>query len=472
MAENQNDAPESAPHGSAYDAEAPEHPLNDEVSAPEGEGPAAETTAPARRSRGYGQKFTLLVAALGLLATAAGGAAIIFKDKDERLRAVADRIEAVGRDPKAFFVEGQEALRAWLAKNLPGGEAERGAQRDVAKKTAPPTMEAAPPQARTSESSPPVSAPGLAPQKEPPPPAPDEPAAKLEGGAPAAPTERPAAVPAPAAGSGELAALAKRLDSLEGGVREARDAAIEARRLASAKPTENGGKSGSEASESASRLEALEARVEDLSAELDKLRAQLSQPKAETRVAPEADQALRAAQNKALAGAETLALTESLLHAFERGRPFAGEFAELKGRGADPQLLAALAPYAERGAPTGKELLNTFTPVAKRLRTLEDAAPPGASVTEQLLHDAGKLLRVRRVGEGAKPLVEEIVPQIEKALAREDLEAANEAFAKMPDAARAQAKEFGDSLEQRRAAERAASSLRANAIAGLSRAKD
>jgi len=239
------------------------------------------------------------------------------------------------------------------------------------------------------------------------------------------------------------------------------------------KTAEGGAKPGrAPAPEEDDRFALLEGRVDAMADEIAKLREKLDQPKIETRVAPEVDQAVRAAQGKALAAVETLALTQSLHRELERGRGFAGELDALKDRGADAQLLAALAPYAERGAPSGKDLLAVFAPIGKRLRASEDAAAPGASMTDQLLRDAQKLVRVRPVTEGAKPTMDVLVPLIEKALARDDLAAAADAFVKLPDAAKTQAKDFGDSLSRRQAAEQAAATLLANAIAGLGHAKN
>ena len=57
---------------------------------------------PTRKSGGYWQKFTLLLAVLGLLAIGGGIAAIKFKDKDERLRAISDAIDAAAKNPESF----------------------------------------------------------------------------------------------------------------------------------------------------------------------------------------------------------------------------------------------------------------------------------------------------------------------------------------------------------------------------------
>lgn len=65
MAENEADAPPPAPH--------------EEESQIAGLAPEAESAAPAKRRRG-GHGFTLFLAAVGLLAVALGGAAVVFKN--------------------------------------------------------------------------------------------------------------------------------------------------------------------------------------------------------------------------------------------------------------------------------------------------------------------------------------------------------------------------------------------------------
>ena len=64
--------------------------------------PEPAIAPPVRKSGGFWQKFTLLLAVLGLLAIGGGLAAIKFKDKDERLRAISDAIDATAKDPERF----------------------------------------------------------------------------------------------------------------------------------------------------------------------------------------------------------------------------------------------------------------------------------------------------------------------------------------------------------------------------------
>ncbi len=270
--------------------------------------------------------------------------------------------------------------------------------------------------------------------------------------------------------SAQVGALVKRIEQLEATAREALEAAKDAQRAA--KLPEAGEKTAAPTANEGTYLNALEGRIDELADEIRKVREQLDQPKSETRVAPDAGEAAASTQVKAITAAETLTLVQSLLHALERGRPFSAEQAALSERGVDPQLLAALAPVADQGAPTAARLLVSFAPVAKRLRALDDAPLAGGSLTDHLLHEAGKLVRVRPVTEPTMVSITELVARIETTLAHDDLDAASQAFAKLPDSARNEAKAFGEALNQRLAAEQAAASLLANALAGLARVKN
>lgn len=427
--------------------------------------PEPAIAPPVRKSGGYWQKFTLLLAVVGLLAIGGGLAAIKFKDKDERLRAISDAIDAAAKNPKGFASSIETRLgELWGAvSSKVEGDRKTNPRQTAANEPAAPTPKpAAEPNPLAAVETPrPTPTPGWVAPREPKP----APAAREEPPAPTAPP-----TPAPsvyAEDSAQSAALVKRVEQLEATAREALETAREAQR--SAKPAETGEKTATPTADEGSYLNALEGRIDELADEIRKVREQLDQPKSETRVAPDAAAAAASTQ---VTAAETLGLAQSLAHSLERGRPFAAEQAALAERGVDPQLLAALAPVAEQGAPTAARLLASFAPVAKRLRALEDAPAAGGSLTDQLLHDAGKLVHVRPAGERANASISELVARIESALAHDDLDGASEAFAKLPENARSEAKAFGEALNQRRDAELAATALLANALAGLAHLKN
>jgi len=463
MAENESDAPPPAPQEEESQVTQP---------AFEAE-PAAPALRKARRRGGHG--FTLFLAAIGLLAVALAGAAIVFKNRDERLRAVAEAIEQASQNPKDFILREKEALGAWLAERLPRGEEDRKTvlsppAGDVGSK---PVADAPSP----AENAPSAAPPGWSAPHEMQPKPPEQTAeAPPEPAATAKPTPPPPAVEPPAAAakaplrnafeSAELGPLAKRLDALEAEVRAANDTAAEARRAAeAARPSAE--TPAAAPPETKNVLAALEARLDEVAQSMAKLQERLEQPKVGTRATPDVDAGARASSAKALAALESLALAQAVERALERAKPFAAELAALRRLGADPKSLAALAPFAEKGAPTPRDLLNDFESVGKKLRAFEDKPPPGTPLADQLVQGAQKLVHVRPKGEAAKVTADDLTPKIEKALAHDDLAAAVQAFAALPEATRGQAREFGETLVARRAAEQAAAALVADAIGDL-----
>lgn len=484
MSDNEHDTPDSTartPHSTEHavpvdedvNSQARDHELfnhradaiESELASPDtGSESPAEVAAPAREPRGYWQKFTVLIAVTGLLITGGGVGAIMFKDRDARLRAISDAIDEATKDPEKFASSLETKLSAWWAPRSSIAEPPRNNDSNqAAVSEAPPA--AAPenipePEARpASESAHPAPQPGWASAERR-----ETPLAKDAIPAPSLAIPAPLAARSETEGESEFKALAARVDQLEGTVREALETAKDARRMA--KPPEVDDKAATPAADEA-YVTALEGRIDELADEVRKVREQLAQPKSETRVAPDAAELTTSTQAKAIAAAETLALAQSAQNAIELGRPFSAELAALRERGVDPELVAALAPAAERGAPTAARLLVSFTPIAKRLRALDDGPAAGGSLADQLLHGAGKLVRVRPVDEPTRISISELVSRIETALARADVVAASEAFAKMPENAQAEAKDFGEALMERREAERAASTLLTAAIAGL-----
>ena len=88
------------------------------------------------------------------------------------------------------------------------------------------------------------------------------------------------------------------------------------------------------------------------------------------------------------------------------------------------------------------------------------------------MHEAQRLVHVRPKGETSKATADDLTPKIEKALARDDLADALQNFLALNPATRAQAKEFGDTLAARRAADEAAAALITSAIGDLDAGKE
>jgi hypothetical protein len=441
------------------------------LAAPE---PEPAIAAPPRKGGGLIRKLFVSTATVALLLGGVGAAAVAFKDKDERLRAISDMIDDAARDPRAFAIGADAKFSALIKKLLGQEEAEpvRVASLKSDLKTAEAQKAPAAEKAAPEPPAPARAAPGwAAPQDIKPVPGP-----KTERAAPPATPPSTPATPYVSGPGAEAQAqdaqthgLLKRIEQLETAVREAAETARAAQESASKPAT---GKSSTEI-DAAGYYAALEGRIDELAGEIKELRERLDQPKAETRVAPEAAEAAAPAPAKNAVGVEVLSLAHSLQQSFERGRPYSAQLSALAERGVDPQLLTPLSPYAEKGAPTATHLLAEFKGVAQRLRVEESHPAPSGSLAGQLLHDAEKLVRVRPVGEAqVAAAVNEILQKVESALARGDFDAASEGLAKLPEKERAETQDFAEALNKRRDAEEAVASLVAGAVAGLGHNKN
>ncbi len=213
-------------------------------------------------------------------------------------------------------------------------------------------------------------------------------------------------------------------------------------------------------------LAALKASQADLGAlgdRLGKMEAALAAPKSEARLA-----AAEVAPNRDAAAAAILAI--SLNERLNAGAPFAEELAALARLGADGGKVSALKPFADAGAPTLAALGAAFAKIAPAV--VAAATPPSSGgMMDRLFDHLRGLVRVRKVGEvGGDEAT--LVSNVSAALARGDLDAAIQAYGRLPDAARLAGRDWVDAAQARRAAGAAALSLRADAILRLAAAKD
>ncbi|PWB88786.1 hypothetical protein C5688_19345 [Methylocystis sp. MitZ-2018] len=427
------------------------------------EPPPSPVVRPKRRSF-----FGPLVATLLLLVLIAGAAlyaAIAFKDRDERLKVVADYAEPYVDQASGALGGLKDRVRSLIGETEP------------AQSTTP--LEAPPSESATSDAEaprpsaapPPSTAPtkSAEPAVEPTPLAPPTPApnAAIESQKTAIESQKAA-----------VAALQSRVDSAEELAQRALRAAEAAQAAASAAkttaetaakaspaPAEQGEPGALTASE---LMTALEGRIDELANETKALRERFESSKGETRAAPEAT-AAKTPDGPAAIVVVAFALQREL----EAGRPYALETKALTRLGGDPAALTALSPLAEKGAPTAAQLKSDFAPAAKRIRALETGA--SGDLAEHLMKGASKLVRVRPSGQAPTTeaqTVEEKVAHIEAALTHGDLAQASAVFAALPEAAQNEAKDFGATLRARVDAGRAADDLLHGAIAALGATKE
>jgi hypothetical protein len=402
-----------------------------------------------RKRRSLFAPLLLTLLLLVVLAGAALYAAIAFKDKDERLKAVADYAE-----PYVDQAGGALGDLKDRAQALFGGA---GPTR---------TTEIAP-EALPSE---PPAAPQIAPAK---------PADTAARPMPQEPRSEPATNAAVESQKAAVAALQGRIDSAEDTAQralraaEAAEAAANAARVAAEAATKTslattpaeGGQEG--ALTAGEQVIALEGRIDELGNEIKALRERLEAPKSETRAAPEAS-----AAKTAEGPASVVIIAYALQRELEAGRPYAVEVKALTRLSGDQAALAALTPFAEKGAPTAAQLKADFAPAAKRIHALEAGS---GDLTEHLMKGASKLVRVRPSGQAPTTeaqTVEEKVAHIEAALDHGDLAQANALFSALPEAAQNEAKDFGATLRARIDAGKAADDLLHGAIAALGATKE
>lgn len=161
-------------------------------------------------------------------------------------------------------------------------------------------------------------------------------------------------------------------------------------------------------------------------------------------------------------------LATNLRRKADSGAPFADELAALENRGVDKEKLAALAPLADSGVPSGAALEKEFAALSPQLFASE---PEPKAIMARLVHDLRHLIRIRKIGDTEGTDLSAQVARIQAALNAGKFEDADREWSALPDAAKRQTQDFGQSLEQRVTAEAAAQSIEAEAFAALAKVK-
>ncbi len=161
---------------------------------------------------------------------------------------------------------------------------------------------------------------------------------------------------------------------------------------------------------------------------------------------------------------------QSIGRAVAEGRPYAADLDALKGLGAEPEVLAKLAPLAATGAPTLASLKERWEAVEGDVLAAVKPAEAGSAL-DRFAASARALVQVRRVGavRGDDPAA--VVSQIDGALAADDVPGALAAWAKLPQAGQDKSQDWAAAALGRSDAEGAARDLVARSIATLGRTK-
>ncbi len=161
-------------------------------------------------------------------------------------------------------------------------------------------------------------------------------------------------------------------------------------------------------------------------------------------------------------------LAANLRRKVESGAPYADELAALTSLGVDKDKLAALQPTADSGVPSGAALAKDFAALSPRLFA---SGPEPKGIVARLAHDLQHLIRIHKVGDTQGSDLSAQVARIQIALDAGKFEDADREWSALPDAAKAQTQDFGQSLERRVTAEAATQSIEAEALAALAKVK-
>ena len=152
---------------------------------------------------------------------------------------------------------------------------------------------------------------------------------------------------------------------------------------------------------------------------------------------------------------------------FGEGTPYPETLAGLRANGADASRLAALEPFAEKGAPTAQALARSFEPLAATI--LRDDRAVAGSFTDRLLRMADRVVTIRPVDEPGSGDVASLLARIQQALDRGNVQEAVSIWETLPEPARRLSEEWAGRAKARAAADAAARTVAAEAVAALSR---
>lgn len=211
-------------------------------------------------------------------------------------------------------------------------------------------------------------------------------------------------------------------------------------------------------------LTALNRRAEDSASAVSAVQAKLDSIEQSAKAAR--DKVAQSSAADALARRALAALT--LRDEVARGAPYAAQLAAVKQLGADAQSVAALEPLAASGVPSADALsgeLNALLPAM--IDAIGADAPKANGFLERLQADAGKLVRIHRVGESAGDDPSAVLARIEVKAAHSDLAGAAAELDKLPLKTRVLADEWRNKLAARNAAIAASRKLVADSAAAL-----
>ncbi len=175
-------------------------------------------------------------------------------------------------------------------------------------------------------------------------------------------------------------------------------------------------------------------------------------------------------KNLAAAGDKPLraaVAAQALQAAVERGDPFAAELSAVKAVTANPQMLAALEPFAASGLPSAAVLARQLSGLAPTMLKAVVAPAPAGGFLDRLQANAEKLVRIRPIDEvpGDEPAA--VISRAQGKASRGDLAGASAELKALPADVRAPAEDWIKKADARNAAIVAGRRVVTDALAAL-----
>ena len=162
-----------------------------------------------------------------------------------------------------------------------------------------------------------------------------------------------------------------------------------------------------------------------------------------------------------------MVLANALRTTVDRDAPFIVELNAAKAAIEDATMLAPLEPFAKTGVPSAEALLRELSALIPALAKAVGTAPRETSFIDRLKSSAERIVRVRPIDEVAGDDPAAIVQRVETRAAQGNLAGALAELSKLPEPARALAKEWVARVQARNAAIEASRRFAADALAAL-----
>jgi hypothetical protein len=188
-----------------------------------------------------------------------------------------------------------------------------------------------------------------------------------------------------------------------------------------------------------------------------------------TETALAAELAKRGAENSDDRSVRTAVVAAALAQAVERGRPFAAELQAAQAQAADASALAPLEPFATAGVPNVNALTRELSNLEPALLQAAGATSAEGGFLEKLQAHAERLVRIRPIEEIAGDDPAAVIARLEIKGARGELAGALAEIDKLPPPVRAPAQAWIDKAQARAAALAASRRFAADALAALAK---